>query len=134
VNEEYHIILFDGLCNLCNGLIKFIIRHDHKKIFRFAALQSDAGQKLIKNCPEKILKADSIIYTNGLDYQVKSQAIFTIIKLIEGPLKLLLIFKIFPSFMSDFIYDRIAKIRYNVFGKRDVCMVPSTDISGRFLT
>lgn len=125
--------MFDGVCNLCNGFVKFIIKHDKDEIFRFAALQSAAGEKLINqfNVPAKGL--DSLILLKGDHYFIKSEAVFEIIKHLNGGWKLLLVFKIFPKSFRDFIYDRVASIRYKVLGRRESCMLPTKELMKRFI-
>jgi len=128
-----HILLFDGECNLCNGLVQFVIRNDHSHKFRFAALQSPVGQKLLKKSTLILEKLDSVVYVNGEDYFVKSKAIFKIINDIGGAWKLLNIINILPDNFLDFCYDRIAKSRYRIFGKRNSCLVPTPELTGKFL-
>ena len=97
--DQKSILLFDGVCNLCNGFVKFIIKHDKNNIFKFAALQSDEAKKLLQkfNLPSKDLST-LVLIKNG-EYFIKSNAVFEIIKQLGGLWKLLMIFKIFPKQM-----------------------------------
>ena len=128
------IILFDGLCNLCNSSVQFLIKRDSKDIFLFVSLQSELGKELLSKLPIAIQKTDSIIlYESEAVFYYKSQAVFQIIKSLGGLFNLLLIFKLLPHFIHDFIYDYIAKNRYHWFGKKEQCLVPTSEIQSKFL-
>ncbi len=128
------IILFDGVCNLCNSSVNFILKHDKKKQFIFTSLQSDAAKKILLQFPMKIFNLDSIILIeNGLIYE-KSTAALKISKHLYNGYQLLYIFIILPKVIRDWVYNYIAKNRYNWFGKKDTCMIPSEKIKNRFLT
>lgn len=131
--DQKSILLFDGVCNLCNGFVKFIIKHDKNNIFKFAALQSDEAKKLLQkfNLPSKDLST-LVLIKNG-EYFIKSNAVFEIIKQLGGLWKLLMIFKIFPKQILNFIYDRVANMRYKILGKQESCMVPSKEIIEKFI-
>jgi len=133
VENNKIILLFDGICNLCNGFVQFILKQNKKRNIYFGALQSESGQRLLK---EKGLPCDKfetlIVITNGTVLK-RSRAVFLICSQLDFPWPLIGIFKIIPRFISDFVYDRIAKSRYFVFGKRDVCMIPTDDVSDRFI-
>lgn len=128
------IILFDGVCNLCNSAVQYIIKHDTKDIFRFVALQSELGISICKHLGVSFSKMDSIIlYNPGVSYFYKSSAAIEIAKNFGGFWKLISILRIIPIFMSDYIYDYIAKNRYNWYGKKESCMIPSAEIKAKFL-
>ena len=131
--ENKSIIFFDGVCNLCNNSVKFIIKRDKHKRFLYASLQSDAARDILLQFKIKNSNLDSIILLeNGKFYQ-KSTAILKIAKQLNGLWKLNYGFLIIPKLMRDFIYDIIAKNRYKWFGKREVCMLPTGDMKLRFL-
>jgi predicted DCC family thiol-disulfide oxidoreductase YuxK len=131
--ENKSIIFFDGVCNLCNNSVKFIIKRDNHKRFLYASLQSDAARDILLQFKIKNSNLDSIILLeNGKLYQ-KSTAILKIAKQLNGFWKLNYVFIIIPKFFRDFIYDIIAKNRYKWFGKREVCMLPTGDMKLRFL-
>ena len=132
-SSNEHIILFDGVCNLCNGLVKFIIKHDPKARFKFASLQSDAGQALLEKHKLSAKDFDSIIYLQDTSYYVKSSAVLHILKDMKGIWQLLYLTIITPSPIRDFAYSIIAKYRYKIFGKRTVCMIPTPDVKSRFI-
>ena len=116
--QHKKIILFDGLCNLCNSSVQFLIKKDSKDIFRFVSLQSELGKELLYKLPIAIQKTDSIIlYESEAEFCNKSQAVFQIIKTLGGLFNCLLIFKLLPYSMCDVVYEYIAKNRYQWFGK-----------------
>ncbi|MBU0697326.1 MAG: DUF393 domain-containing protein [Bacteroidetes bacterium] len=130
--ENKGIILFDGVCNLCNGFVQKVIAADGKDYFRFASLQSKAAQDLLKNHPEfKELK--TIIYLEEGNIYTRSTAALKISKHLTGAWPLLQTGYIFPTFLRDGIYNLIAKYRYQWFGKKDQCMIPTAELQSKFL-
>ena len=126
-----HIILFDGLCNLCNGSVNFIIQNDPKAKFKFAPLQSAfAGQLL--NPTENQMLSSIIYFQNGIKFE-RSTAALQILKELDHPLQSLHHLKSIPAFLRDPIYNLTASTRYSLFGKREECMVPTEEISARFI-
>ena len=132
MNNNEKILLFDGICNLCNNLVFFIIKRDPKSQFKFAALQSETGKLLLKKYILESNNLNTVVYIKGEKYFLKSTAILNIIKDLGGYWKLFYAFIIIPKFIRDFIYDLIAKSRYQIFGKKESCMIPSPDINKRF--
>lgn len=128
------IIYFDGVCNLCNWTVKFIIKHDKKNVFMFAPLQSDFMKSGVTHANGQYIKKDSVIYQKGDQVFSRSDAILHILKTLGGGWKLLYAFKIIPKPWRNWLYDRIAKNRYRWFGKKDRCMLPSPEIQSRFLS
>ena len=127
------MILFDGVCNFCEGSVRFIIDRDPKGLFRFASLQSEFGQSLLQRQgrdPEEmssvVLVQDDILYT-------KSAAALRIARRLRFPWPVLFGFIILPPFLRDFVYDYIARNRYKWFGKKEECMIPTPEIRERFL-
>jgi predicted DCC family thiol-disulfide oxidoreductase YuxK len=128
------IILFDGVCNLCNTTVQFVITHDKKDLFRFVALQSDLGQNIIKYIGIDTQDTDSVIlYEPGIAYYIKSEAALEIAKHLSGGIALLSVFKILPTTLSNSLYDYIAKNRYKWFGKKEHCMIPTAALKSKFL-
>ncbi|WP_240751412.1 thiol-disulfide oxidoreductase DCC family protein [Flagellimonas onchidii] len=128
------IILFDGVCNLCNGAIQFIIKRDKNDLFRYAALQSDIGQQLITERAIDTSKVDSIILiVPGVAYFTKSDAALEIAKGFGGLWKTMTIFTWVPKTLRDAIYDLIAKNRYKWFGRKDSCMIPTPELQAKLL-
>ena len=128
------IILFDGVCNLCNGAVQFIIKHDKKDIFRFVALQSDLGKEICNYIGIDQSKIDSIIlYHPGVAYYYKSSAVLEIGEDLGGIYNLASILKIFPEKLRNYIYDYIAKNRYKWYGKKESCMIPTPELKAKFI-
>ncbi len=131
MEQQKPIIFFDGVCNLCNGAINFIIDRDKKGYFKFAPLQSSIAENYI---PQSVIeKTDSIILWNSGQLYSKSTAALKISRHMDGAWKGLYAFMIIPRFIRDFVYEIIAKNRYKWFGKRDSCRMPTKDIKNRFL-
>lgn len=127
------IILFDGVCNLCNSSVNFIIDHDKNNIFKFASLQSDAGQKLLNKFGLDTKDFDSIVLVENDEHYTRSGAVLRIVKSFPGFWKLLYAFIILPSPLRDFLYDMIADNRYKWFGKKDSCRIPTPELKEKFL-
>jgi predicted DCC family thiol-disulfide oxidoreductase YuxK len=131
--NDHPIILFDGICNFCNGAINFIIKRDRKRIFRYAPLQSEAGQQLLKQHHLSTTALDSfILIDNGKAYKKTTAAIHLYPKL-GGAWKLMKALWILPPFIRDAGYNIIAANRYKWWGKKDTCMVPSPEVRSLFL-
>ncbi len=134
MKENKKIILFDGVCNLCNGVIQFVIKRDKKDTFRYAALQSEIGAQLIAERAIDTTKVDSIILIEpGVAYFTKSDAALEISKSFGGGWKLLSISTWIPKSFRDVVYDLIARNRYKLFGRKDACMIPTPELQAKFL-
>ncbi|MEZ4916287.1 MAG: thiol-disulfide oxidoreductase DCC family protein [Chitinophagales bacterium] len=130
---ENNVVLFDGVCNLCNSSVQFIIKHDHKQVFKFSSLQSVFGQKILQQNNLNPTDFNSfIVLINGKLYQ-KSTGALKVAKQLNFPINLAYIFIIVPSFIRDGVYNFVAKNRYKWFGKRDFCMIPSPNLKNRFI-
>lgn len=132
--KNKNIILFDGICNLCNSSVQFIIKHDKKQRFLFTSLQSDAARELLLQFPSKKNKMNSLLYIENNKIYDKSNAALQIIKHLNTPLNWLFTFVIIPKTVRDYLYNFIAKNRYKWFGKKECCMIPSPELKERFLT
>nr|WP_315163744.1 DCC1-like thiol-disulfide oxidoreductase family protein [uncultured Flavobacterium sp.] len=132
--KDKKIILFDGVCNLCDSAVQMIIKHDAKDVFRFVALQSDLGQKIIKHLGIDTQKTDSIIlYQPGFAYYYKSEAVLEIAKDLSGLFYFGTLFSILPTSLNNHIYDYIAKNRYKWYGKKETCLIPTKELQAKFL-
>ena len=132
--ENKKIILFDGVCNLCDASVQFIIKHDKKDVFRFVAIQSELGQKLIKYLGIDTSKTDSIIlYEPGIAYYFKAEAALRIAKGLKSWHSILYIFIKVPNFIKNGVYDFIAKNRYKWYGKKEACVIPTPELKAKFL-
>ena len=128
------IILFDGVCNLCNGAINFVIERDPNRIFRYASLQSEIGKKLLAERGINPEITDSIVLIDpGIAYYTKSTAALEIAKHLSGGFAILKIFLWLPQSFRDLIYDFIAKNRYKWFGEKEQCMIPTPELRSLFL-
>lgn len=132
--KDKKIILFDGVCNLCDSSVQFIIKHDDQDIFRFVAIQSPLGQEIIKYIGIDTSKTDSVIlYEPGVAYYYKSQAALRIANELNTAYKYLGLL-LFTKNIGDFVYDYIAKNRYKWYGKKESCMLPTPEIKEKFLS
>ena len=131
--RQERVVLFDGVCNLCNWSVQFIINRDPKGIFRFASLQSDIGRKLMQENGQDPDVLESIILVDVEKTYFRSRAALEIAKKLSGLWPLFYAFKIIPSPILDSIYNFIARNRYRWFGRKDQCMVPTKDLSIRFI-
>lgn len=128
------VIFFDGVCNLCNAAVQFIIRHDKAAVFKLAALQSAAATRLLVNLPADEAAVDSILLLeNGMVYS-RSTAALRIAKRFTGGWKLLYVLIFVPKFIRDAVYKLVARNRYRIWGKQDNCMVPEPHLQERFLS
>ncbi len=133
VRSGASVILFDGVCNLCNGFVQFVIKRDKKNIFRFASLQSEFGQKFLTENKLNAVVFKSIILVKGTSYFSQSTAALKIFKELNGVCKLLYVFIITPKFIRDAVYNLVARNRYSWFGKKESCMIPSNELEEKFL-
>ena len=134
IPKNKKIILFDGVCNLCDAAVQFIIKYDKKDDFRFVPLQSNLGHEIIKYIGIDTQKTDSIIlYLPQIAYYYKSEATLEIAKSLGGIFKLATLFTIFPTSFNNYIYDYIAKNRYKWYGKKQSCMIPTKELQPKFL-
>ena len=133
MEQKNPIILFDGVCNLCNNSVQFVLKHDTEKIFRFASLQSTAGQALLKehNLPQNGFNS-FVLIKEGKVF-LKSTAALMVARQLKGAIKFLYGFIIVPPFIRNAVYNVIAKNRYKWFGKQESCMMPTSDLQSRFL-
>jgi len=131
--SEKAIILFDGVCNLCNASINFIIDRDEEAYFRFGALQSDEGRRLLDaySFPEQY--TDSILLIENDVVFRESDAALMIARRLSGAWPLLYHFRLLPNVIRDGVYRWIARNRYNWFGYRDDCRIPTPELRARFL-
>ena len=127
-----NIILFDGVCNLCGNSVSLLIKYDKNNIFRFAAMQTKAGENIIQEYRILNDRKSIILIKQGTVFY-KSDAIIEIAKQITGWPSIFKYGFLFPKFLRDGIYDLIAKNRYFLFGKKETCSIPSEKDSKRFI-
>jgi predicted DCC family thiol-disulfide oxidoreductase YuxK len=127
------VILFDGVCNLCNASVNFIVDHDPRKQFRFAALQSPAGQQFLREHHVSTTELSSLVLIDAGRAFTRSTAALRIARRLRPPWNLLYALIILPRFLRDPLYNLIARHRYRWFGKRNACLVPTPELAARFL-
>ncbi|RJS63534.1 DUF393 domain-containing protein [Priestia filamentosa] len=126
------LVLFDGVCNMCNHFVQFVIKRDPKGLFKFASLQSNTGSSILNQYGYR-KDLHSIVLIEGDTLYTESTAILHIISNLTGPVRILSLFKIVPKPLSDRVYQFGAKYRYRLFGKQTSCMIPTEEIKSRFL-
>jgi predicted DCC family thiol-disulfide oxidoreductase YuxK len=130
------VILFDGVCKLCNAWSNFIIKYDVKKKFKLASVQSDEGKAILKHFgyPIDFYETMLVVEGDGPHCFEKSDAFFAVVKKLNFPWKFLMVFKVIPLPLRDWLYSRIALNRYKLFGKFDYCALPTPDHEDRYLS
>lgn len=131
--KKHKIILFDGVCNLCNSSVVFVIKRDKKNVFKFAPLQSEIGEQLVASHGIDTSKTDSIILVEENRHYIKSTAGLRIARHLSGGWPLLYAFMIVPNFIRNWVYDFIARNRYKWYGRRESCMIPTPELKSKFL-
>lgn len=127
------VLLFDGVCNLCNGVVQFVIKRDPEGRFKFSSLQSNTGQELLEKFNLPTTDFESFVLIEGDRYYKKSTAALRLFKKLGGGWQLLYAFMIIPAPIRDFFYSLVANNRYKVFGRADQCWIPTPDLRARFL-
>lgn len=133
VTTHSHVLIFDGICILCNSIVNFVIKRDTKETFKFVALQSDKGKEFLKKHKLETSNVETVVLITEDQYYIKSAAALIVLKELGGIWKSLYIFIYLPKPIRDFIYNLIAKSRYRLFGKLNTCMIPTKEIMHRFL-
>lgn len=134
IPQDKKIILFDGVCNLCNNAVNFIIERDKDDVFRFASLQSEVGKKLVSERGIDTENMDSMVLIEpGVAYYQRSTAALEISKGLTGAYSMLSYFSVLPEGLRDSLYNLVAKNRYKWFGKKDACMIPTPELKAKFL-
>ncbi len=132
--NEHPVLLFDGVCNLCNASVQWVLLRDKKGVFRFAALQSEIGQHLLKARGMSGETLDSVVVVSGEQVLTHSDAPLEVVRLLGGGWSLLYVFRWLPRWIRDSIYRYIARNRYRWFGKKESCMLPRQEWKERFLS
>jgi len=127
------IILFDGICNLCNGAVQFLLKREKQEQFVFASLQSDAAKYILLQYNVKKISMDSILFIEDGQIYQKSTAVLKISKYLNWPWTMVSVFRLLPLRFRDKMYDLIAKHRYSWFGRKDTCMMAIPEYKNRFI-
>lgn len=133
MNQGHPVILFDGVCNLCNSSVQFVIRRDKKGSFRFASLQGRSGQQYLQQYHLPVDAFNSFVLIENNKVYTRSTAALRVARQLGGGWKLLYGFIVIPRFIRDAVYNLVAKNRYRWFGKKEACMIPSPELKARFL-
>jgi predicted DCC family thiol-disulfide oxidoreductase YuxK len=128
------IVLFDGVCNLCNGAVQFLIERDPQGVITFAPLQSAVAADLLATCDRPTEGLDSIVLVEDGQCYRKSTAVLRVARHLAGPARWLWPLRWVPRLLRDAVYDLVARSRYHIFGRRDACMRPTPAVADRFLT
>jgi predicted DCC family thiol-disulfide oxidoreductase YuxK len=131
--SEPAVLLFDGVCNLCNGTVRFVAERDPVGRFHFAALQSDKGRELLARCGLPLDALDTFVLVEGDRCWTRSDAALRVARGLSGAWPLLAVLRLVPRFLRDRVYGWVAGHRYAWFGKQESCMVPSPELRSRFL-
>jgi predicted DCC family thiol-disulfide oxidoreductase YuxK len=127
------IVVFDGVCNLCNWVVQLIIRHDPDGYFQFASLQSEAGKTLLESHGVSTVQPESVVLVRDGRVFTMSDAALEITRDLGFPLSMLYPLIVLPKGFRDWVYKIVARNRYRWFGRRDACMMPTPDLKRRFL-
>ncbi len=133
IEGRNHIILFDGVCNLCSGWVKFLIQRDSQKRFSFCSVQSPEGKALLTYSGLPTDTIETMAYIQNGQVFVRSMGCLEIVKLLPLPWCWLSVLSVVPNGIRDWVYNRIARNRYKIWGKSSQCLIPSAETQGRFL-
>jgi predicted DCC family thiol-disulfide oxidoreductase YuxK len=128
------VVLFDGVCNMCNASVNYIIDHDPDARFRFASLQSEVGTQLAAEHGIDASELSSMVLIESGKAYLRSSAVLRVCRILRGPAKLLWPLVVVPAILRDPIYRFVANRRYKWFGKREACRLPTDEDRSRFLS
>ncbi|MBR9919763.1 MAG: thiol-disulfide oxidoreductase DCC family protein [Bacteroidetes bacterium] len=132
--SKHPVLLFDGVCNLCNGFVQFVIKRDPKAIFRFVALQTDVAQEMLEKAGyEGRSELSTVILIENDKLYTHSDVALKVVARMGGLWPVFGVFWIIPKFIRDGIYNWVARNRYRWFGKKEACMIPTPELRSRFL-
>ncbi len=132
-SSKHPVLLFDGVCNLCNGYVQWLIKRDPKGVFRYAALQSEQGQVLLKQYNLPTDEISTVVMITDNKAYTHSDVGIEIMRMLGGWYYPFYVFKLVPKFIRNPIYNWIARNRYNWFGQQESCMIPTPELKERFL-
>ena len=131
--DDQYIVIFDGVCNFCNGAVNFIIWRDPDGRFAFTPMQSEAGKRLIEKHGPTAVGGDTFLLIKDGDCYERTDAALEITKSLTGFWYLFNVFRVLPRPVRDYFYSLFARNRYALFGKRDTCMIPTAEVRSRFI-
>lgn len=132
-DPPHPLVLFDGVCNLCSGFVAFCLRHESERRLRFVAMQSETGQAVLRRLGLPLNEFETFLLLDGDAVYGKSDAFFRLLRYLRRPWPWFRWARIVPRALRDWGYDRIARNRYRLFGRRDQCLVPGREVEDRFL-
>jgi predicted DCC family thiol-disulfide oxidoreductase YuxK len=132
-SDEKNIVLFDGVCNLCNGAVNFLIDIDQQQKLHFASLQSSLGQAVLQQQGMRLDELDTFLFMRGEQVYTRSRAALEVLRTVGGPWQLGYGFMLVPGFIRDAVYKMVSRHRYRWFGKLEACRVPTPELKARFL-
>lgn len=127
------ILIYDGVCHLCDGLVRFLIERDPDAVFRFAPRQSAAGRALLARFGRSPETLDAVALVEGHRIRIESDATLRVLFLLGGAWRLLAVFRVVPAPLRDMVYRYVARHRYGWFGRSESCLMPTADVRRRFL-
>lgn len=127
------IIVFDAQCLLCNGWVKFLLRHDAKAVFRFASIQGEQGRRMLEEAGLKVEGLETLLLVDDEGTWQHTEAILRILRGLGWPWRIAGLLRIIPAAWRDAAYRLIARNRYRWFGRSEVCLIPTPDVRARFL-
>jgi predicted DCC family thiol-disulfide oxidoreductase YuxK len=130
---SHPIILFDGICNFCEGTVKFVLQRDKHDVFRFASLQSEIGQQYLQQFGLSTTDLDTFVLVEGNTYTTRSTAGLRVLRHLPFPWNMAYVFIILPGFIRDTVYKLVARNRYKIWGKKDECMLPTPEMRAKFI-
>ncbi len=128
-----NLILFDGICNFCNTAVQLVIEVDRQQIFKFAAIQSELGQKIYRQHGLDPHDIQTLMLVDGEQALTKSDAVLAVLSRLEGGWQLLAAGQALPQPLRDWAYTEFARQRFRLFGRRETCMVPTPELQARFI-
>jgi predicted DCC family thiol-disulfide oxidoreductase YuxK len=131
--KNKNVVLFDGVCNLCNGAVNFLIDRDKDNKLHFASLQSEVGQTVLKDYQMNVSNFDTFVFLREGKLFVRSSGALEVLNVLGGVWSFFYIFKIVPAFLRDGVYNLVSKYRYQLFGKQDACRMPTPELKAKFL-
>lgn len=127
------IVYYDGVCGLCDGFVELLVKLDKKKKLKFSSLQGESGKNLLNKLNLDLEEFDTVLFKVNDQVYTKSTAVFKIINSIGGIIKLFLVFNLLPRRFNDWIYSKVAKNRFKIFGKLDKCDISKFNKPGQFI-
>ncbi len=131
--DAQHVVVFDGLCNLCSGGVRFILAHEPDHVIRFAAAQSPSGQALLRKHGFDPRDLATFVFIEDGVVHVRSDAALEVARHLRLPWRMLRVLRLVPRRLRDSIYDLVARKRYRWFGKRETCILPTSELRSRFV-